>query len=116
MPTTPNAVSAEAPAILGSIFTDAQIRRFERMERVSMCTEIAADLNARHPYMSDEELGALVAELLGLLIKEKAAAQMAHFYGIDEDSVSLDSPNAATKGRVNKGLLARFLAFVKVGG
>lgn len=106
----------DSNSILECVFTEAQMRRFERMERVSQCTEIASDLNARHPYMTDEELGAQVAELLDLLIKEKAAAQLAHFYGIDEDWAARAAPVAVAESRSGKSLMARLLGFFKVGG
>lgn len=105
-------ISRDCTTILGKIFTPQEIRRFERVERVSSCTAIAAELKARHPYMTNEELDASIAELLALLVKEKVAAQMAHFYAIDEDA----EQSRRTQDPVRKSFLARFRCFFGLGG
>lgn len=74
----------ESLEILGKILSPAQIRRFERMDRISQCVEVASNLNARHLYMEDSELGGQLAELLKLLIREKAEAQMEHFHALED--------------------------------
>lgn len=69
--------------ILRKILPPSQIRRFERVTRIARCVDIASDLKARHPYLTDDEMAAQLAELLVLLIKEKSAAQMEHFHASD---------------------------------
>lgn len=103
--------------ILGRILPPAQIRRFERMDRISRCVEIASDLNARHPYMEDDELGAELGELLKLLIQEKAEAQMAHFHAVDEDAaINAGRPfGVAEAPRPKSSLLGSIAAFLKWG-
>ena len=103
--------------ILERILPPAQIRRFERMDRISRCVEIASDLNARHPYMEDDELGAELGELLKLLIQEKAEAQMAHFHAVDEEAaINAGRPfGFAEAPRPKAGLLVRIASVLKRG-
>lgn len=68
-----------SPSVLTKILEPAAIRRFERVARVSRSCEIAASLRASHQFRDDEALGAVLSELLDLLVKEKVAAKMAHF-------------------------------------
>lgn len=112
MSTKSSYANRDGATILEKIFSPEEIRRFERMERVAKCMEITTDLKARHLYMQDEEIDDLVSELLALLIKEKIAAQMAHFYAIDEDSDKTHCEQVHAK----KGFLARFRTFLNVRG
>ncbi len=68
-----------SPSVLTKILEPAVIRRFERVARVSRSCEIAASLQASHQFRDDEALGAVLSELVDLLVKEKVAAKMAHF-------------------------------------
>ena len=70
---------------LRKILTDAQVRRFERTQRIGRCQEIVIQIKTQHPHMEDAELDQLASELIDLLSKEKVAAKMAHFHSIDEE-------------------------------
>ena len=81
--------------VLRKILTDAQVRRFERTQRIGRCQEIVIQIKTQHPHMEDAELDQLASELIDLLSKEKVAAKMAHFHAIDEEEALAILKNAS---------------------
>lgn len=104
--------------ILRKILPASQLRRFERVTRITKCVDIASDLKARHTYLADDDMAAQLEELLQLLIKEKGAAQMEHFHASDAAMAvnagrPLEKPQAP---RRIAGMLHSLASLLKRGG
>jgi len=111
--------------ILKKILTDAQVRRFMRVQRLTQCQEIAAKLKGGHPFMDEQELDVQLTKLMRLLSQDLADARMAHFHGVDEDMArevlaggGVSHPAQAECPKAVKaeiGLLQRLASFFRKG-